>query len=78
MLLTPIRSLCFRVCISCQSDCRIRVCISVSHINQYKSFTNHITASGYLAPIIAFLATGVMESGGCAQRMTLTKNVWLI
>ena len=75
MLLAPIKSLHFRACISCQSDCHIGVCISVSHINQYESFTNHITAAGYLATIIAFLATGVMELGGCAQKMTLTKNL---
>ena len=43
----------------------------------YVSHTNHIIAFGYLAPITQgyfFFAHDVMESGGCAQRMTLTRN----
>ena len=54
-----------RVYISYQSDYHLRVCIS----------HNHITAFGYLVQIIAFLATDVIELGGCAQRMTLTKDI---
>ena len=48
----------------------------------YVSWTNHITAFGYLAPITAFdycfHVNDVMESGGCAQRVTLTINFGLI
>ena len=44
----------------------------------YVSRTNYITAFGYLAPITAFgcciLVNYVMESGGRAQRMILTRN----
>ena len=48
----------------------------------YISCTNHITAFGYHAPITAFgycfLVNDAMESGGCAQKMTLTRNFGLI
>ena len=44
----------------------------------YVSRTNYITAFGYLAPMTAFgcciLVNYVMESGGRAQRMILTRN----
>ena len=56
-----------RVCISHQSDFRIKLCIS---------HQSYITVFGYLVPIIVFgycfLANNVTESGGRAQRMTLT------
>ena len=48
----------------------------------YVSRTYHITAFGYLVPITAFgyffLAHDVMESGGCAQRIALTRNFGFI
>ena len=48
----------------------------------YISCTNHITAFGYHAPITAFgycfLVNDAMESGGYAQKMTLTRNFGLI
>ena len=44
----------------------------------YVSCTNHITAFGYHALTTTFgycfLETDVMESGGCAQRVTLTRS----
>ena len=59
-----------RVCILHQSDCRIRVCIShQSYHSIWISCTNHFGAFGYY-----FLVNDAMESGGCAQRMTLTGN----
>ena len=79
-----------RVCIPHRSDCRIRVCIThtafgyFAPITAFKvlSRTSHITAFGYLALIAAFdycfHVNDVMESGGCAQRVTLTINFGLI
>ena len=65
LYLTLIR---FPVCILHQSDC----CIMVL------SCTNHITAFGYLAPVMVFgncfLGNDIMESGGCAQGMTFEKG----
>ena len=62
-----------RVCISHQSVCRIRVCIShKSYHCIWISCTNHFGAFGYY-----ILINDVMESGGCAQRMTLTGNFGL-
>ena len=58
----------------------------VSRINQiaalgYVFRTNDITAFGYHAPItlfgFCFPVNDVMESGGCAQRMTLTRSFGL-
>ena len=58
-----------------------------SHTSQiaalgYVSDTNYIVAFWYLAPITAFrnsfLVHDVRESGGRAQRMTLTRNIGLI
>lgn len=71
---------CRVVCRSHQSDCRIGY---VSRTNQTAALrcvfrTNHITAFRYHAPITVFeycfLVNDVMESWGCAQRMTLTRN----
>ena len=48
----------------------------------YISCTNHIAAFGYRAPITVFgycfLVNDAMESGGWAQKMTLTRNFGLI
>ena len=75
---------CRVVCRSHQSDRRIGY---VSRTNQTAALrcvfrTNHITAFRYHAPITVFeycfLVNDVMESWGCAQRMTLTRNFRLI
>ena len=71
---------CRVVCRSHQSDRRIGY---VSRTNQTAALrcvfrTNHITAFRYHAPITVFeycfLVNDVMESWGCAQRMTLTQS----
>ena len=56
------------LCISHQSDCSIGVCISHQPYHSiWISCTNH-----------GFFANDVLELGGCAQSMTLTKNSGLI
>ena len=75
---------CIRLYILHGSNCYIGVCILYQSDCQlgYISCTNHITAFGYHAPITAFgycfLVNDAMESGGCAQKMTLTRNFGLI
>ena len=64
---------CIRVCILHQSDFRIRVCISHQSYNSiWISCTNHSVW------VLFSCKSDVMESGGCAQRMMLTRNLGLI
>ena len=99
MLLVPIRSPHFGMYLAFGY-------LDILHQSQrlgYVSWTSHITAFGYLAPITAFKVLSrtshitafgyfaliaafdycfhvndVMESGSCAQRVTLTINFGLI
>ena len=62
----------FLVCMSHQPDCRIRICISHQlHRSNLISYTNHSVWE-------LFFVKDVMESGGRAQKMTLTRNFGFI